>query len=291
MLQRSPAFVFSLSGKDRLVPLLRKWLPVKWAMALNWWRHMLLETLFVFSVLRFPSLGRKLVMSATRRQLPPDFDIDTHFNPRYNVFEQRLCFCPDGDFFRALHRPERCAVVTDTIETVTEIGILTSSGRTIPADMIITATGLYMTVFGDTPLVVDGEPVSASIGQRYCWNGSMLEGIPNSGTVVGYTAGTWTPGADARVRVLIKVIKHMDSIGATSAVPFINPEERRKLPRKSALKNSSTYIVRARERLPLVADVGPWRNATTWVADVWYLIFGSVTNGISYTVPERKKQL
>jgi len=285
MLQRSPTFVFSLDGKDAVANFLRRWLPSSWAGSINWWKNMIVESLFLLFMSSCPNLGRKLVTSETRRRLPRDFDVDQHFNPRYNPLEQRLCLCPDGNFFKALHQPN-CDIVTDTIDTVTETGILTSSGRTLDADMIVTATGLFLNLLSSIPVTVDGEAVDGTIGQRYCWNGGMLEGVPNTGVIAGYTTATWTPGADARVRMFIKVIRHMDSIGATSAMPFLDPEERKTLPKKPALTNSSTYIVHAKERLPLVADVGPWRNGSSWLADMWRVVFSSVTEGMRYTVPE-----
>lgn len=287
MLQRSPSFVFSLPGRDSVGAFLRRWLPPKLAASINWWKNIIEETVFLSILANFPNLGRRIVRGEMKKQLPPDLDIDQHFNPRYNLLEQRLCLCPDGDFFKALRQPN-CDIVTDTIETVTGGGILTSSGRTIEADMIVTATGLFMNLLSSIPVSVDGDSVSDTIGQRYCWNGGMLEGVPNTGAVTGYTAATWTPGADARVLMLIKVFKHMESIGATSVVPYIDPETRKTLPRKPVLTNSSTYIVSAKERLPIVADVGPWRNGSNWLGDMWKVVFGNVTDGMRYTIPKDK---
>lgn len=287
ILQRSPSYVFSLDGKDSTITLLRRWLPSRWASTINWWRTMISEIFFVSVLANFPNLGRMLIRYETKKQLPPGLDVDKHFNPRYNPLDQRLCLCPDGNFFEALRKPH-CDIVTDTIETVTETGILTTSGRALKADMIVTATGLLMGLLGGLEVTIDGERVSERIAERYCWHSSMLEGIPNTGTVAGYTASTWTPGADAHVRMLIRVIKHMDRVGATSVVPFIDPERRKSFPQKPAVTNSSTYIVSAKDRLPIVADVGPWRNGKSWLADMWQLRFGSVTDGMKYTVPEGK---
>ncbi len=193
MLQRSPSYVMSLAGEESLLKSLRRWLPDSLARKITWWKNMVQETFFVWLVTTFPDFGRKFVTKLMRKELPPGFDVDKHFNPRYNVFEQRLCFCPDGDFFKALHQPN-CSVVTDTIEEVTETGILTTSGQTIEADMIVTATGLLFKFAGGMPITVDGDLVGDSIHKRYIWNGTMVEGIPNQGAVTGYTAGTWTPG-------------------------------------------------------------------------------------------------
>ncbi|KXX73546.1 FAD-containing monooxygenase EthA [Madurella mycetomatis] len=244
MLQRSPSHVFSAPQKNRMVRVLSRFMSTRWARAVIWWQRMLVEAVFVKVLLAFPHFSRRFIMTEMRKQLPEGFDVDKHFNPRYNPFEQLLCFCPGGDFFKALHKPST-GVVTDTIETVTETGILLKSGETLEADMIIAAT--------------DGESASDAIGQKYVWNGTMLGGVPNSGFISGYTAATWTPGADVRARQLIKVIKHLKKTGATAAASFIKPSERARLPVKPALTLGSTYIVSAYERMPKVAGVGPWR--------------------------------
>lgn len=290
MLQRSPSYVFAAPQKDHVVRLLSRFMPSRWARAVAWWQRMLVETIFVKVLLAFPHFSRRFITAEMRKQLPEGFDVDKHFNPRYNPFEQRLCFCPGGDFFKALHQPN-ASVVTDTIETVTETGILLRSGETLEADMIITATGLYFMILAGIFVVVDGESVSDAIGHKYVWNGTMLEGVPNSGFISGYTAATWTPGADVRARQLIKVIKHLEKTGATAATPFIEPSERARLPVKPALKLSSTYIVSAYERMPKVADVGPWRMGMSWVSDVWRLLFTSVKTGMRYTFPTKSKNV
>ncbi|KAK0719185.1 hypothetical protein B0H67DRAFT_572630 [Lasiosphaeris hirsuta] len=286
MLQRSPSYVFSVPGKVAS-PFWEKFLPQSWSESLNWWAKMFLDSFFVWFLYAFPNFGRKIVRGAMRKELPKDFDFDKHFSPRYNPFEQRLCFCPDGDFFKALHRPN-VEIVTDTIETVTEAGISLHSGQNIQADMIITATGLYLVLLSGMAMFVDGVQINDSLGQRYAWHGTMLEGVPNSGIITGYTAGTWTPGADLRVRQLIKVIKQMEEKGATSAMPYLDDAERAKFPKAPLMALSSTYVVNAADRLPMNADTGPWRAGKTWLTDGWHLLFGSVTAGMRYTIGRSK---
>lgn len=284
MLQRSPSYLFSVPWRSGLVASLSRFMPVSWAAKVHWWRQMITETLFVQFLLAFPGLGRRLLTALMRRQLPAGFDVDTHFSPRYNPFEQRLCFCPGGDFFRALRR-SRARVVTDTVDTVTETGIRLASGATLDADVIVTATGLYFSLFSGVSITVDGDdrPVTDTLGRRYVWNGTMLEGVPNAGLIIGYTAATWTPGADVRVRQLIKVIRHMDRRRATSATPTVDPAERPRLPAMPAVGLSSTYLVSAHDRMPKIAGVGPWTNGGSWVADAWRLMFSNVTKGMRYT--------
>lgn len=193
MLQRSPSYVFSLPGKDTRTAFLKRWLPLKLASTIDWWRRMILESIFLVIMWSFPNYGRKLLRHEAKRRLPRDYPVDVRFNPSYPPFDQRLCLCPDDDFFKAIHRPN-CEVVTDTINTVTETAIKLASGRELEVDMIITATGLHMQLNNGQASLVDSTPVHP--GERYVWRSCMIEGVPNSCAIIGYTAGTWTPGAD-----------------------------------------------------------------------------------------------
>ncbi|KAK5656971.1 hypothetical protein OQA88_3494 [Cercophora sp. LCS_1] len=286
MLQRSPTYVMALPGR---VPryFWQKFLPVSWSDALNWWLRMFIEFFFVQILSSFPNFARKFIQGEMRKILPENFDIEQHFNPRYNVFEQRLCFCPSGDFFKAFHKPN-VKIVTDTIKTVTKTGIELTSGHILDANMIITATGLYVALLGGIEISVDDVRYDTTLNERYVWYSTMLDGLPNAGSLMGYVGTTWTPGADVRLRQLIKVMKHMEKTGATSMTPFLTGEERAKFPRTSALPLTSTYALSARERLPMAAFIGPWRSGGNWVADTWYYWFGDITKGAKYTFPRRK---
>ncbi|KAL2194771.1 hypothetical protein P885DRAFT_42396 [Corynascus similis CBS 632.67] len=288
MLQRTPSYVFGLPAKDKTVSTLSKFMPLSWARTINWWRSMLQETIFVWLLTTFPNWGRRFITKAMREQLPEHVDVDKHFNPWYSPFEQRLCFCPNNDFFKALHRPN-AHVVTDIIETVTEDGILLQSGRTLEADMIVTATGLYFALMAGVDVRVDGDSITDTLGRRYIWNGTMLEGVPNSGLITGYTASTWTPGADVRVRQLIKVIRHMDRTGASAACPRVDPRKRAAMPSLPAVGLSSTYMVTAHDRMPKVGGRVPWVNGANWVADVWRLFWSDVKQEMEYTFQNKKR--
>jgi cation diffusion facilitator CzcD-associated flavoprotein CzcO len=288
MLQRSPSYVFSLPRRQGIVGFLERFIPLSWAQRFYWWQRMIIETLFVVFLLTFPNAGRRFLVGEMRRQLPHDVDVDKHFNPWYNPFEQRLCFSPGGDFFKALHRPN-ARVVTDTIASVTETGIQLAFGETLDADMIVTATGLYFSLLSGVSVTVDGESITDSLGSRFIWNGAMLEGVPNSGLITGYTAATWTPGADVRARQMIKVIKHMDRTGARAAVPYVDPAERKEMPALPAMGLKSTYVVSALDRMPKVGGKAPWISGSFWAVDVWRLMRSDVTQGMRYAFGEGKK--
>ncbi|KAK3382192.1 hypothetical protein B0T24DRAFT_600715 [Lasiosphaeria ovina] len=288
MLQRSPSYVASAPAFDDGIPVVRSLLPARWAGALNWWWHIILETILVGILLRFPSYGRRELIDGVRKRLPAGFDVEKHFNPRYAPFTQRLCFCPNSDFFKALRKPH-VGVVTDTIETVTETGIRLASGQVLETDMIITATGLTLELLSGVAVFVDGVRVDSTLSQRYVWNGAMIEGVPNYGFINGYTAATWTPGADVRALQVIKVMKRAQRNGARSATPYLAPQEREHLPKKPLLTLSSTYVVAALDKLPVNADVGPWRIGSTWLSDRWHLTFGSMA-GLRYAGSKQRDE-
>ncbi|KAL2125580.1 hypothetical protein VTJ04DRAFT_1945 [Mycothermus thermophilus] len=281
MLQRTPTFIMTLPQYDRLVAPLARFLPASWARQIHWWLRMTLEILFVWYLRVFPASGRSYLLSEMRKQLPKGFDVERHFNPWYNPFDQRLCFCPDGDFFKALHKPG-VSVVTDVIDTVTETGIQLKSGSFLDADIIVTATGLHMALLSTATLRIDGENLNDSIGNRYIWNGAMLEGLPNAGLITGYTAATWTPGADVRTRQVLKVIRHLDKTGAAAAMPHVDPAERARLPARPAVTLNSTYVKDAINRLPKVSDRRPWVYGSCWAVDMWRMLTSDVRKGMKY---------
>ena len=286
MLQRSPSYVMSLPAKDRNTQFLRRWLPLRWAVWVDWYRRILLEVTFVRILHYFPKVGRQRLLALAKRALPEGYPVDVHFNPRYNPFEQRLCMCPEADFFKALHR-DTCEIVTDTIDVVTEKAVKLNSGRELEADVLILATGLYLALFVGISLSIDGKPLN--VAGRYAWRSCMLEGAPNLCLIIGYAKGTWTPGADSHLTTVLSVFKHTKKIGATSVLPKVGEKERAKLARASVLDVSSTYVTAAADRMPLSGGRYPWMVGKNWFQDTFYNIFGSPKDGMEFTVPGKAK--
>lgn len=284
MLQRSPSYVVSIPNKSAADGLLRAVLPGGWADWLCWWKGMGFEIAATRFLVNFPNASRWALTWMAKKQLPADIDVDVHFNPRYNPTEQRLCMCPDGDFFKALHQ-DNCQVVTDVIETVTPGGVLLKSGRKLDADVIVTATGLYFEIMDGKQPIVNGKPIDG--GEHYTWRGGMLEDVPNMGYILGYVVQSWTPGADAMTQLLVKVIKRMEDKEATKVVPTL--VRYKGMPRKLAVDASSNYFVRAADRIPKVTGEDPWYGRTHWLRDVWSLWFGSMDDGLVYSAAEGKK--
>ncbi|KAF5020103.1 hypothetical protein F66182_7866 [Fusarium sp. NRRL 66182] len=288
MLQRSPSFVVSRQITSKLDTLLGFLLPWSWAYWLIYWKDVLSEVFATQLLLAFPTIGRKIIMKGMQEELPQDIDVNVHFNPRYNPFQQRLCLCPEGDFFKALHK-DNCEIVTDTIETVTNDGILLKSGRKIETDIIVTATGLHFQLFGGITPLVDGQPIDA--GSHYAWRGCMLDSLPNMCFVMGYVTSSWTPGADIMARLIIRILKEMDKTGSTSVMPVLDAKEKENKPRKLAISATSNYFIKAADRVPKVTGQGPWYGRVNLVKDWWAYLVGNVSDGLLYSGGQSKKEM
>lgn len=277
MLQRSPSYVASMPNVSGFENFLRLFLPLAWVHIIGWWLDTWYEVFISEIFLRYPGLARKLVNMEMKGLMPKKIDMDVHFNPRYGPFEQRLCLTPDGEFFKALDR-DNCEIVTDVIDTVTEDEIVLKSGRTLPADIIVTATGLHVQLFGGLIPLVDGEPID--FGSQFTWRGCFIEDVPNLAFVMGYVTSSWTPGADAMARTVIQVIKKMETKGATSVVPGLERTE--DMTEKAAVDATSTYFVKAADRIPKATDKGPFYGRKNLILDTWVLMFGNFEDGMSY---------
>ena len=200
-----------------------------------------------------------------KRALPRGYAVDTHFKPRYAPWDQRLCIVPDGDLFRAI-ASGKAQVVTDTIASVEADGLLLASGKRLPADIIITATGLKLQACGGMQLSVDGQPMD--LGQRLAWQGLLLDGVPNLAFCVGYTNASWTLRADLSSRQVCRLLNHMQRHGYRECRAQLADAggERRPL-----LDINSGYVLRALDGLPKQGARAPWRLRQNYLAD--YLAF------------------
>jgi cation diffusion facilitator CzcD-associated flavoprotein CzcO len=284
MLQRSPSYIMALPAEDPTGNFVRRFLPNWLAFKIVRWKFLILPFLFFQFCRAFPNAARWVLKRRTSRQLPANVPQDPHFNPKYNPWEQRLCVCPDGDFFKALQRGN-ADVVTDTIATVTETGIETKGGQRLEADVIVTATGLKMQMAGGARLSVDGKKLS--IADKFMWKGMMLQDLPNMAFVIGYTNASWTLGADATALHICRLLKHMDKTGTQSATPSVDKGE--SLAASPVLNLSSTYIEKAKGSLPKAGDSGPWRPRANYLTDHWVSAYGNLTRGLHYEGTAGKK--
>ncbi|MEU8897574.1 NAD(P)/FAD-dependent oxidoreductase [Nocardia sp. NPDC048505] len=272
MLQRSPSYVISMPAKDDIALRARKLLPPKAAYAVARAKNVALSTAMFQLSQRYPERMRGQIRSWQQRWLPPGYDIDTHFTPSYNPWDQRLCLSPNGDFFRAIRKGD-LEVVTDTVETFTETGLRLNSGRTLDADLVITATGLNLQAFGGAELVVDGVPVD--MADRLAYKAMMLSGVPNLAFVVGYTNASWTLKADLVSEYVMRLLRHMDRHGYASCVPVHDPS----VGKTPLFANFMPgYVLRAANLFPMQGDRAPWKLRMNYVRDLVTLRHGSITD-------------
>ncbi|KAF4626647.1 hypothetical protein G7Y89_g11512 [Cudoniella acicularis] len=297
MLQRSPSYFISIPSVDTTSDLIRKIFPSWIASRLIRWKFLILPFLFFTFCRHFPAMAKKGLRKRIQEDLPPSVPLDPHFNPSYYPWEQRLCICPDGDFFSAL-KTGKADIVTDTITSVTTTGITTQSGQHLDADIIITATGLKMQLGGGAPLTVDGEKVV--LHDRFLWKNTMVEKVPNAAVIIGYTNASWTLGSDTAALLICRVLKFMRDHNISSAAPTLglNPSEQngsastgdktvqsgewRGMKEMAVLNLSSTYVEKAKGILPKTGDKGPWRPRSNYFVDGWGAVFGDLTTGLRF---------
>lgn len=277
MLQRSPGYIVGVPQKDPTSLFVKRYFPTWLAQKIVRLKLLILPFLFFCFCRSFPNAGRKAIRKRTQKELPPSVPHDPHFNPSYNPWEQRLCVAPDGDFYKAL-RERKTNIVTDTISTVNEHSIRTTSGKIIDADIIITATGLQMQLAGGARIRVDETEID--IPDKFLWKGVMLQDVPNACIVIGYTNASWTLGADTTAKLVCRLLKHMNSHGMTSAVPRVADEDMETQP---VLNLNSTYIVKAKGSMPKAGNVAPWLPRANYFRDFWEAKWGSITTGLQFT--------
>jgi monooxygenase len=270
MLQRSPSYVVSLPTQDPLAALLRGRLPAGLAATIVRMKNAALA-LASFSVSRrAPKLMRKLLRAGVVRQLPAGFDVDTHFNPTYNPWQQRLCIVPDGDLFKAIGEGS-VSIETDRIDTFTEDGIELASGKRLPADVIVSATGLNLLLLGGVEMALDGVPVEPAKTVGY--KGMMLCGIPNLAFTVGYTNASWTLKADLVADYVCRLLRYMDDHGYAVCTPQ-GPDPH--MPTDPMIDLKSGYVLRSVDVLPQQGATAPWRLYQNYFRDLRLLKRGPV---------------
>jgi monooxygenase len=279
MLQRTPSYIMSLPGRDPLAQVLRSKLPGTLAYPIVRWKNVLLSTLLYQLSRRRPAMIKKLIRRLTQKQLPEGFDVDTHFNPPYNPWDQRLCLVPDGDLFRTL-RHGKASIVTDTVARFTERGIDLESGAHLDADVIITATGLNLLPLGGMALSIDGVRVDLSTTVSY--KGMMISGVPNFTMVIGYTNASWTLKADLVNRYVCRLLNHLDAQGYVAATPVAPPEGAD----APFLDLASGYVQRSLAELPKQGARTPWRLHQNYLRDVRLMRSGPLEDeGMTFQRP------
>jgi monooxygenase len=271
MLQRSPTYVVSRPSHAAIAARLRRYLPTRLAFGLARWYYALFGLYFYNLARRRPEDVKKWIIAQARAQLGDDYDVKTHFTPRYNPWEQRLCLAPDADFFRAI-KAGKAEVVTDEIETFIPTGLRLRSGRELDADIIVTATGLKLQMLGGIEVAVDGRQVN--FGETMNFKGVMYSDVPNLAVTFGYTNASWTLKSDLISAYVGRLINYMDRRGYDQCTP------RRDLTVTPMpfVDFSSGYFQRALDQLPRQGSRKPWRLYQNYLLDLISLRYGAVND-------------
>jgi cation diffusion facilitator CzcD-associated flavoprotein CzcO len=286
MLQRSPTYIASLPAEDPIANGLRRFLPEKAVYTIVRWKNVMIQALIYQLSRRRPRAIKQFIRKGVERSLPAGYDIDKHFKPKYNPWDQRMCLVPNGDLFKAI-RDGDATVVTDTIERFTEDGIKLDSGEQLEADVIVTATGLNLLFLGGMELVVDGEPVN--IAEKMAYKGMMLSGVPNCAFTVGYTNASWTLKADLTSEYVCRVLAHMDAHGYRKSVPELSDASVEEMP---LLDFTSGYVQRSLHEFPKQGSKEPWKLRQNYVLDIRTIRRGPIDDGamrFSNPAPRRSK--
>ena len=259
MLQRSPTYITSLPGEDKLAQATLKALPNGVAHTVNRARMAATAITFFQFCRKFPKAARAILLKRVKSSLPEGYDMK-HFTPSYNPWDERLCIVPNGDLFRSI-RKGQASVVTDTIETFDKTGIKLTSGEHLDADIIVTATGLNVVTFGTVALSVDGKDIDTS--DLYAYRGVMFSGLPNLAWCVGYVNASWSLRADLSHNYVMKFLKHLDDQGYS----FGMPDPSGASGERPLLDLTSGYVQRVLDVLPKQGDDEPWTIRQNWMLD------------------------
>jgi len=260
MLQRTPTYIASVPKEQPLAETLRKWLPDSWVFRLIRWKQVLFQIYLYQLSRRNPQGLRKYLLGLVRKEMGPDYDVDTHFTPDYNPWDQRLCGVPDGDLFTAI-RENRAEVVTDHIDQFNKEGIHLKSGKQLDADIVVLATGLNLKFAGGVQYSVDGKVLD--FAEHFIFRGMMFSGLPNMAFTVGYTNSSWTLKADLTGQYVSRLLNKMARYSYTAVTPRLTGE----VEEMPLLDFDAGYVLRSRESFPKQGNRLPWKNYQNYIRD------------------------
>ncbi|MDC0906669.1 NAD(P)/FAD-dependent oxidoreductase [Gammaproteobacteria bacterium] len=270
MLQRSPSYVVSAPGEDSWSNSLNKIFPTRLTYFLIRWKNVLRTSLGFYLSRKYPARVKERLINLVREELGDDFDVEKHFTPRYNPWDQRMCLVPDSDLFNSI-KDGRASVVTDVIDKFDEKGILVQSGELIEADIIVSATGIELNFFNDIDVSLDNQRVEPH--QKLSYKGMMLSGVPNLAFTFGYVNASWTLRADLTCEYVCRLLNQMDKQGVTSCVPEEDPSA---MVDDEYIDFSSGYVQRALSRMPKQGIKSPWRNYQNYLKDIFLVRLFSI---------------
>ncbi|MFD5430283.1 flavin-containing monooxygenase [Streptomyces sp. NPDC127084] len=260
MLQRTPSYILPVPKRDAIAAVLMKVFGEERGYAMTRSKNIAMQRGIYRSCQRSPKAARRLIRKVNARRLTPGFPVDEHFNPPYNPWDQRLCAVPNGDLFQAI-REGTASVVTDRIISFTENGVLLGSGTELEADIIVTATGLNLQLFGGMYLSIDHRPVALT--ETVTYRGVMLSGVPNFAFAIGYQSASWTLKVGLLCEYFCRLLTHLDANGYDAVWPVANPD----MPTQPMMNSSAGYIQRSASQLPKQGPETPWLMSKDFRAD------------------------
>jgi cation diffusion facilitator CzcD-associated flavoprotein CzcO len=277
MVQRSPTYVVSRGDVDQLANRMRSVLPDAVAYDLTRAKNVAMQQFFYRQTRVRPEKVKERLLAMVRKELGPDYDVDTHFTPSYNPWDQRLCLVPNSDLFEAI-RSGKASVVTGQISTITEDGIELESGEVVEADIIVTATGLQLVTLGEMDFEVDGEAVD--FARTWTYKGFGYSGVPNLASSFGYINASWTLRSDLVAEYVCRLLNHLAATGTTICTPELRPSDC-SMPERPWIDDFNPgYMNRMMPLLPRQGDREPWINPQTYGRDKKLFRKGPVDDGV-----------
>ena len=273
MLQRSPTYVVSAPQQDPLAIFLQKYLPSKLSYFIVRWKNILRQQWYFRLCKKNPKRVKDFIINQVRKSLGHDYDVDKHFTPNYNPWDQRMCLVPNGDLFKSI-RKKQTSVVTDTIDKFTSTGIKLESGKTLAADLIVTATGLNLEICSNINLKVDGKDIN--LPDTVTYKGMMFSGVPNLVSTFGYTNASWTLGADLTSEYVCRVLNYMKKRSIKKCCPEANSKIENN---DDWLNLTSGYIKRSKDIFPKQGNRSPWTNNQNFLKDIFQIRYGKISDG------------
>ncbi|WP_372366242.1 flavin-containing monooxygenase [Candidatus Uabimicrobium sp. HlEnr_7] len=286
MLQRSPTYIVSRPAKDKVANILRKILPGKMAYAITRWKNVFIQRFYYDQARAKPQKTKEFLVKMTRKELGSGYDVDKHFSPNYNPWDQRVCLVPDGDLFKKI-KSKQASIVTDTISRFTEKGILLDSGKELEADIIITATGLNVLATGGIVFTINNEDVDLS--KTYTYRGMMYSDVPNLTLTFGYVNASWTLRADLIAKYTCRIINHMQKTNTLRCMPRLREEDQDMQPKPFIENFTSNYIQRVMDNLPKQGDREPWTNPQNYKYEKSIFTKSKIEDGVlTFDKPREK---
>ena len=276
MLQRSPTWMVSRPGSDAIANALKAILPAQMAYDIVRWKNVTLGQYFYKQTRSNPGKVRELLLKRLAKLLPADYDLETHFTPGYNPWDQRLCLVPDADLFNAI-TAGKAEIVTDQIAKFEAGGIRLHNGKLLEADIIVTATGLKLEALGGMTVTVDGE--TRRTADALAYKGMMFSGIPNLAQSFGYINASWTLRSDLIADYVCRLLNHMRKAGVDIATPTPAADV---VPERLAMDLQSGYVQRGADALPRSGNRAPWMVTANYKYDRKELMEGPVTDEMAF---------